>query len=86
MSWQFEFEPEAINNLESLTQVLKTRIARKIRWLVSNFDQISPEPLTGNLAGYFKLRVGDYLVIYSINGEERIIMIDKIGHRREIYN
>jgi mRNA interferase RelE/StbE len=65
--------------------VLRERILRKIRWLAENFDQITPQPLTGDLAGFFKLRVGDYRVLYDFNLEEKIITIVQVGHRSEIY-
>jgi len=44
-----------------------------------------PQQLTGNLAGYYKLRVGDYRVIYDFISEEKVLIIYKIGHRSEIY-
>ncbi len=65
--------------------MLRERILRKIRWLAENFDQITPQPLTGDLAGFFKLRVGDYRVLYDFNLEEKIITIVQVGHRSEIY-
>jgi mRNA interferase RelE/StbE len=37
-------------------------------------------------AGLFKLRVGNYRVIYSFDVEALLITIHKIGHRRDIYN
>lgn len=86
MKYSVEYEPEALADLETLTQVVRARIGSKINWLAENFDQINPQPFTGNLAGFFKLRVGDYRVIYSFSGEEKIITIHLIGHRREIYN
>lgn len=43
--------------------VMRERIAQKIELLAENIDQIVPQQLTGNLAGYYKLRVGDYRVI-----------------------
>lgn len=86
MNYSVEYEPEALADLEKLTQVVRDRIVSKINWLVENFAQITPQPLTGNLAVFFKLRVGDYRVIYSFSGEEKIITIHLIGHRREIYN
>jgi len=43
------------------------------------------EALTGELAGLYKLRVGDYRVIYEVLWEEETIVIHAIGHRREIY-
>ncbi len=33
----------------------------------------------------WKLRIGDYRAILSINTKEKIIFIEKIGHRKEIY-
>jgi mRNA-degrading endonuclease RelE of RelBE toxin-antitoxin system len=51
-----------------------------------SFEQITPQSLTADYAGFYKLRVGDYRVIYEFDSEARIIFIDKIGHRSEIYN
>lgn len=85
MDYSVEFRPKAIADLERLDQVLRERIVSKIRWLVENFDNITPQPLTGELKGLFKLRVGDYRVIYSVSPAPRIITIHLIGHRREIY-
>ncbi|MFB2972531.1 type II toxin-antitoxin system RelE/ParE family toxin [Aerosakkonema sp. BLCC-F183] len=63
MDYSVELKAEALVSLESVTQVVKNRITRKIYWLAANFDLITPESLTGNLAGLFKLRVGDYRVV-----------------------
>lgn len=84
-NYSVEYEPEAISDLEKLTQATRERIIAKINWLAENFDQITPQPLTADLSGFFKLRVGDYRVIYEFNWEERLIFIDRIGHRREVY-
>jgi mRNA interferase RelE/StbE len=71
---------------EKLTQPVRERIVKKINWLAENFEQINPQPLAADLSGFFKLRVGDYRVIYEFDREEEIIFIDRIGHRREVYN
>jgi len=47
---------------------------------------VQPLPLTANLAGFFKPRVGDYRVIYECDRTIRVITVDRIGHRREIYD
>ncbi|MBA3922573.1 MAG: type II toxin-antitoxin system RelE/ParE family toxin [Nostocaceae cyanobacterium] len=86
MNYLVEYEPEALSDLKKLTQVVRERIITKISWLAENFDQITPQPLTADLSGFYKLRVGDYRVIYEFNQEERRIFIDRIGHRREVYN
>ncbi len=41
------------------------------------------EPLRRTLKGYWKLRVGDYRVIYKVI--ETTVLILRIGHRREVY-
>ncbi|WP_414624163.1 type II toxin-antitoxin system RelE family toxin [Calothrix sp. CCY 0018] len=37
-------------------------------------------------ADFYKLRVGDYRVLYRFSNEPNIIIIHQVGHRREIYN
>lgn len=86
MSYSIEYEPEAITDLEKLTQTVRERVVKNINWLAENFDQINPQSLTADLVGLFKLRVGDYRVIYEFNREEEIIFIDRVRHRREVYN
>lgn len=58
---------------------------RKIKWLSENFELITPQPLKGEWKGKFKLRIGDYRVVYSVNEEDKRITIHMAGHRREIY-
>lgn len=86
MSYSTNFTPKSIIDLSKIDPSNKLRIARKIKWLKENFEQIIPIPLTGDLIGYFKLRIGDYRVIYSINYLSKILIIHRIGHRREIYD
>lgn len=86
MSYTVEYESEALADLEKLTQSIRERVVNKINWLSENLDQITPKPLTADLSGFFKLRVGDYRVIYEFSREEKIIFIDRVGHRREVYD
>ena len=60
-------------------------IAKRIRWLAKNLDHIKPEPLTGDLAGLYKFRAGDYRIFYQILPDEQTIVIHEIGHRRDVY-
>jgi mRNA interferase RelE/StbE len=85
MAYSVELTPAALSGLERLSPKHQERLLRKVRWLTDNFDQLSPTPLTGDLSGLFKLRVGDYRVLYSFNADTEIITVHQIGHRREIY-
>ncbi|MEA5533051.1 type II toxin-antitoxin system RelE family toxin [Crocosphaera sp. XPORK-15E] len=42
------------------------------------------QELSANLSGLFKLRIGDYRVIYSFDDD--FITIHQVGHRRDIYS
>jgi mRNA interferase RelE/StbE len=86
MSYIVEYEPEAFADLEKLPKSVRERIVKKINWLAENFDQINPQSLTADLSGFFKLRIGDYRVIYEFEREAKIIFIDRIRHRREVYD
>jgi mRNA interferase RelE/StbE len=75
----------ASRELEQLDKPLGHRVVQRINWLATNLDAIRLEGLTGDLAGLYKLRIGDYRVIYEVLWDEKIIVIHAIGHRREIY-
>lgn len=76
---------EASHELARLDKPVGRRIAERINWLAANLDSIRPEALTGDLIGLYKLRVGDYRVIYEVIRKEKTIVIHAVGHRREIY-
>ncbi len=75
----------AAHELGRLDRSIGRRVVERIRWLAENLDSIKPEALTGSLSGFYKLRVGDYRVIYEIIHEEQAIVVHQIGHRREVY-
>jgi mRNA interferase RelE/StbE len=75
----------ATGELADLDRQVASRIVRRAQWLAENIEAIKPLPLTGELSGLYKLRVGDYRVVYEILSAEHTIVIHAIGHRREIY-
>jgi len=75
----------AARELARLDRPVGGRVVGRIRWLAANLGSIRPEALTGDLAGLYKLRVGDYRVIYEIVEEEHTIVIHAVGHRSEVY-
>jgi len=56
----------AIQDLARLDKSIGRRVVRRINWLAANLDTIRLEALTGDLAGFYKLRIGDYRVIYEV--------------------
>lgn len=85
MAYLVEFRPEALDDLEKIDRVVAQRILDKMKWFSENFEEITPQPLTGELKGLYKFRVGDCRIVYSINQDEELLTVQMIGHRREIY-
>jgi mRNA interferase RelE/StbE len=78
-----QWAKEALEDLERLDKPRSRRILKKISWFSKHFANITPEPLSGELVGAFKLRIGDWRVVYTI--ETDVIVIQAIGHRKEVY-
>jgi len=77
--------PKALHSLQSLDKPTAKRILDKLSWFSENFDNIIPLPLKGALSGTYKLRVGDWRVVYSSEVDKHVITVYLIGHQRDIY-
>ncbi|MCK4391508.1 type II toxin-antitoxin system RelE/ParE family toxin [Candidatus Bipolaricaulota bacterium] len=84
-TYRVELLPQASDELVSLDKPVVQRVLKKLKWLAENFEDLTPETLSGELKGLFKLRVGSYRVIYSFNREERVIIVHLMSHRSDIY-
>ena len=62
----------------------RRRIVDAIQTLVVDPRPSTCKKLAGRDAAY-RLRVGDYRIVYTVNDREIIVEIIKIGHRREVY-
>ncbi len=83
MEFKVFLHPKANAFLEKLDSDLKDRVKGKIKGLQDN-PQNKGERITPSQ--YYKLRVGDYRVIYEIwHGEKKVIVLF-IGHRSKVYD
>jgi len=57
----------------------------KLDWLAVNFSVYRPEPLVGSFGGLFKLRIGDWRVVYSIDYKNETLIVLIVDHRSKIY-
>jgi mRNA interferase RelE/StbE len=83
--WILDFTPEAERDFKKLDKSLKKRISEKLDWLLKNFDNLIPSPLSGKWQGFFKLRVGDWRVIYKVEWGKKKIIVYLIDRRDKIY-
>jgi mRNA interferase RelE/StbE len=87
MAWSIEFDPDARRELEKLDKSVSDRILKFLGERVAALDdpRAIGERLHGPLRQYWKYRVGDYRVICSIKDDRLVVIVVRIGHRREIY-
>jgi mRNA interferase RelE/StbE len=76
--------PSAKRQLESLPEKVRDRIDKRIWALGENPRPHGSVALEGE-SGLYRIRVGDYRVIYLIQDKKLVVLIVRIGHRREVY-
>ena len=84
MRYSIEFQPSARKALESLPRTIQSRISRAINALVDEPHPYGSKKLSGE-HDVWRIRVGDYRVLYTIENLRLVIWVLKIGHRREVY-
>jgi mRNA interferase RelE/StbE len=84
VAYSIQFKPAAFRSLARLEKDTQTRLARKIDALSRNPRPLGAEKLKG-IADLYRVRVGDYRILYQIQDAVLLILIIQIGHRREIY-
>ncbi len=84
MPYTIIYHHKIVEDLKPLPQNIKSRIRKAIETRLSEDPVKYGLPLKRSLHGYRKLRVGDYRIIFKLQGDEIIIL--KIGHRKEVYS
>lgn len=82
---RIEFTRRAVRDLESLPAVQRQKIARKIDGLAANPRPHGVKKLCGAEEMY-RLRSGDYRVIYSIADKKLLVLVIRVGNRKDIYD
>ncbi|MDF0541797.1 type II toxin-antitoxin system RelE/ParE family toxin [Sphingobium sp. H39-3-25] len=87
MAWTVEFLPEAVKELKKLDRTAAARIIRTLEERIAVLDdpRTLGSALTGDHAGYWRWRIGDYRVVAQIEDERIVILVVRVGHRREVY-
>ena len=78
------YHDQVAQDLSPISKDIQKRIKHAIENKLGHAPQDFGEPLRRSLKGYWKLRVGDWRVIYKIDGHTVIIL--HLGHRRKIYD
>lgn len=82
-TYAVEFTKSAQKELSKLPRSIGVRIARAIDNLATEPRKGAVRPMVGTKS--WRLRVGDYRVIYDIVDEKLVILIIRVKHRRDMY-
>jgi mRNA interferase RelE/StbE len=87
MAWKIEFDPIARRELEKLDKPVSRRILKFLYERVAKLDKPRTigSRLQGTLREFWKYRVGDYRVICSLEHDRLVVLVLRVGHRREVY-
>ena len=85
--YTLKFLGRALQDLRKIDLPFQKIIKEKLLILAENpaILKNNIKKLTGTKEDYYRLRIGSYRVIYEKRDKELIILIIRIGHRREIY-
>ena len=84
--YKIEFDRRVKKDLKSVAPQETLRIKVAISDLTENPRPPGYKKLKGKNREYFRIRVGDYRIVYTIEDEILLIVVVRVGHRREIYN
>ena len=84
MSYTIDFSHRAAHQFKDLPKQAQVRLKPKIDALAENPRPRGVEKLKGE-DDLYRIRVGDYRVIYQIRDKSLIVLVVKIGDRKEVY-
>lgn len=83
--YKYIFSESAKRDLKKLDDQIKSRIIKKLDELTSGKEGLDIKNMVGKGPAEYRLRVGDYRVIFMERRQEIIIVVVGVGHRREVY-
>ena len=84
MPYRIEFRPAVLKGMKRYPRKDLVRIKKKIEELGTNL----PDPHTTKMKGdnpFHKIRSGHYRIIYEIQEDRLVILVVKVGHRKDVY-
>ncbi|MCF6346305.1 MAG: type II toxin-antitoxin system RelE/ParE family toxin [Thiomicrorhabdus sp.] len=84
MTYKLIFDDKVIKDFKKIERSWQKKILKAIQNKLIETPYIGKK-LVGDLSPYYRLRVGDYRVVYSIEDDELVVTIIKIRHRKSVY-
>ncbi|WP_018347592.1 type II toxin-antitoxin system RelE family toxin [Longispora albida] len=85
MTYQVDIHPAALRELQKLPRAAFGEALKAILGLVTEPRPHGIKAMTGEPSGTYRLRAGDYRVIYVVDDGPRTVTVYRVGNRREVY-
>ena len=87
VKWEVALSKTVRKQLHKLGRPAEVKISAYLttRLAASDNPRLFGKPLVGSFAGLWRYRVGDYRLICEIRDHELLVLVLKVGHRRDIY-
>ncbi len=82
-SYRLRIKPSAVQELEAVPKEQRRRLAARVRRLAEQPRPPGAEKLSGH--DLYRVRQGDYRILYEICDDDPSVTVIRIGHRREVY-
>ncbi len=84
MSYQIEFSRQADRQFRNLPSQIQQRLKSRIDSLAATPRPYGSEKLSG-ADQLYRIRVRDYRIVYTVKDDRLLVLVVKVGHRREVY-
>jgi mRNA interferase RelE/StbE len=85
VTYRVEFAPLARRQIKKLPREVQKRIIERVEELALSPRSAGVTKLVSE-ENLYRVRIGEYRAVYQIRDRELIVLIVKVGHRREIYS
>ena len=85
MTYRIVLTGRADDDLSRLDRAVAQRVKNGLERLAQHCDTLRHVALTGQHSGKFRLRIGNYRAVYRLDRENRLIEVESIGHRSNVY-
>ena len=83
MSYDLQIKPSAVKELKALQEVDRGRVVERIHALAEDPRPRGCEKLTSG--SRYRVRQGSHRVLYEVDDDAQVVIVVKIGHRRNVY-